>query len=249
MNVLSIGNSFSTDAHTYLPQMAKAAGKELMLCNLYIGGCSLEQHWNNWREEKEDYVYEVYLPGETEMRAPDGLAIHDVVEDEDWDVITLQQCSHLSGIAETYSPYLAELAAYCRMMKPDARIMLHQTWAYERGCPKPEFAEYYHSDQDEMYRALTECYAKAAQEAEIDIIIPSGRAWQTARQTVIGDRLTRDGYHGNEMGQFLAGACFYEKVFGESIMTNPFSLPDYDENINGILKFCAHTAVEEGIIK
>ena len=37
MNVLSIGNSFSTNAHKFLPQMAKAAGKELLLCNLFIG--------------------------------------------------------------------------------------------------------------------------------------------------------------------------------------------------------------------
>ncbi len=249
MNVLSIGNSFSNNAHRYLPQMAKAAGKELMLCNLFIPGCSLETHWNNWRKEEEAYVYEVYLPGETEMRNPDGLALHDVVEDEDWDVITLQQCSHLSGIEESYSPYLAELAAYCRMVKPEAKIMLHQTWAYEKGCLKPEFAEYYHNDQDEMYRMLTECYAKAAKEAEIDLIIPSGRAWQTARQTFIGDRLTCDGFHGNEMGCFLAGACFYEMIFGESITKNPFMLPDFDENINGALKACAHIAVEEGILK
>lgn len=250
MNILSIGNSFSNNAHRYLPQMAKVAGEEILLCNLYIGGCSLETHFNNWREEKEAYTFEVYLPGETEKRSPDGLALHDAVEDEDWDVITLQQCSHLSGIRETYTPYLAELAAYCRMVKPDAKIMLHQTWAYAKNCRKPEFAEYYHNDQDEMYKALTECYAEAAKEAEIDIIIPSGRAFQTARQTIIGDRITaEDGFHGNELGCFLAGACFYEKIFNKSILENKFMLPDFDENVNGLLKACAHIAVEEGILK
>ena len=49
MNILSIGNGISSDAHRFLPQMALAGGEELLLCNLHIEICSLEQHWNNWR--------------------------------------------------------------------------------------------------------------------------------------------------------------------------------------------------------
>ncbi len=248
MNVLSIGNSFSTNAHKFLPHMAKAAGKELLLCNLYIGGCSLEQHWRNWREEKTDYEYEIYLPFETEITRTDDIALHEAVEDEEWDVITLQQCSPLSGIPESYSPYLSELAEYCRMVQPKAKIMLHQTWAYESRCPNTAFSNYGRSQQ-EMYRALTEAYADASLEADINFIIPSGRAWQTARNTPIGDRLTADGYHGNDLGCYLAGACFYEMIFGESIYGNGFLPPDIPETAVEILKLCAHTAVEEGIIK
>lgn len=247
MNVLSIGNSFSTNAHKFIPHMAKAAGKELLLCNLFIGGCSLEQHWNNWREEKTAYDYEIYLPFETEMSRAPEVALHEAVEDEDWDIITLQQCSHLSGIPESYSPYLSELAEYCRMMKPDAKIMLHQTWAYENGCSHPGFAAY-GRDQQEMYKALTEAYANASMEADIDLIIPSGRAWQSARNT-IGDKLTVDGFHGNDMGCYLAGACFYEMIFSESIYENAFYPEGIDKNTVDILKLCAHTAVEKGIIK
>lgn len=248
MNVLSIGNSFSTNAHKFLPHMAKAAGKELLLCNLFIGGCSLELHWNNWREEKTDYEYEIYLPFETEMTRATEVALHEAVEDEEWDVITLQQCSGLSGIPESYSPYLSELAEYCRMVQPKAKIMLHQTWAYEKGSAHTDFSRY-GRNQDEMYRALTEAYANASLEADIDLIIPSGRAWQTARNTPIGDKLTVDGYHGNDLGCYLASACFYEMIFGESIFGNSFMLPDIPENVVEILKLCAHTAVENGIIK
>ncbi len=247
MNVLSIGNSFSTDAHRFLPHMAKAAGKELLLCNLFIGGCSLEKHWDNWRNEKPDYEYEVYLPFETEVSRPDGVALHEAVEDEEWDVITLQQCSPLSGIKESYSPYLSELAEYLRMVQPKAKIMLHQTWAYENGANLEPFRNYGNS-QVEMYKALTECYADMSLEADIDCIIPSGRAWQTARQTIIGDRLTRDGMHGNDLGCYLAGACFYEKIFNEPIKDNPFVLPYSGEEITDMLKICAHIAVEEGIL-
>ncbi len=245
MNVLSIGNSLSTNAHKFLPHLAKATGKELLLCNLFIGGCSLETHWNNWREEKTDYEYEVYLPNETEMTRADDIALHEAVEDEDWSVITLQQCSHLSGVPESYSPYLAELAEYCRMMKPDARVMLHQTWAYENGADHPGF-ERYGRNQAEMYKALTECYANASDESEIDLIIPSGKAWQTARNT-IGDILTVDGYHGNDMGCYLASACFYEMIFGESVYGNPFYPESIDRETAEILQLCAHSAVMKGL--
>ena len=248
MNVLSIGNSFSTNAHKFLPYMAKAAGKELLLCNLFIGGCSLEQHWNNWREENTAYDYEVYLPDETELSRAPEVALHEAVEDEEWDIITIQQCSHLSGIPESYSPYLSELAEYCRMVHPKAKIMLHQTWAYEPTTEHSGFANY-GRNQQEMYKALTEAYADASMEADIDLIIPSGRAWQTARNT-IPDRLTvDDGYHGNDLGCYLAGACFYEMIFNESIYENAFYPDGIDKNTVDILKLCAHTAVEKGIIR
>lgn len=246
MNVLSIGNSFSTNAHKFLPHMAKAAGKELLLCNLFIGGCSLEQHWKNLREENADYDYEVYLPFETEMSRPDGVALHEAVEDEEWDIITLQQGSALSGVRESYTPYLSELAEYCRMVQPQAELMFHQTWAYEKDSQHPAFVTY-KNNQAEMYRALTECCIEATEEAEIGLIIPSGRAWETARQSVIGDNLTKDGFHGNDLGCYLAGACFYEMIFKESILDNGFYLPNHPKEITEILKICAHIAVEEGI--
>lgn len=249
MKVLSIGNSFSTDAHRYLQDMAMADNEALLLANLYIGGCSLETHHMNYLNENKYYTYEVYYPFINEKISPSGIALQAAVEDEEWDVITLQQCSHFSGLRETYSPHLAELAAYCRLMHPNARIMFHQTWAYEKGCPKPEFAKYYNSDQIQMYNQLTQCCVEACEEAEIDIIIPSGRAWQTARETSIGDRLTRDGFHGNELGCFLASACFYEKIFERDITQNGFMLPDFDEDTTKLLKMCAHITCQDSLRK
>ena len=43
--VLAIGNSFSQDATHYLHQIAASDNVEMKVVNLYIGGCSLEQHW------------------------------------------------------------------------------------------------------------------------------------------------------------------------------------------------------------
>lgn len=248
MNILSIGNSFSTDAHALLPQILAADGEQVLLCNLFIGGCTLERHWNNWRKEEEAYAYEVYLPGSMTYDRPEGVALHEAVEDEAWDVITLQQGSAMSGVRESYTPYLAELAAYCRMVQPQARLLLHQTWAYAANCTAPAFATY-HNDQEEMYRLLTEAYAEAAIEAELTEIIPTGRAFQTARQTAIGDNLNSDGMHANIAGRYLGAACFYEKIYGRSILGHPFCPAGLDPALLPALQLSAHLACEASILR
>ena len=58
IKILAIGNSFSQDATHYLHQIAAADHVDLKVVNLYIGGCSLERHWNNILTEAEDYLYE-----------------------------------------------------------------------------------------------------------------------------------------------------------------------------------------------
>ena len=46
IRVLCIGNSFSWDAvEQELYPLAKAQGTELVIGNLYYGGCSLQQHY------------------------------------------------------------------------------------------------------------------------------------------------------------------------------------------------------------
>lgn len=47
MKILSIGNSFSQDAQRYLHRLAKHEGVQLKTVNLYIGGCSLQRHYEN----------------------------------------------------------------------------------------------------------------------------------------------------------------------------------------------------------
>ncbi len=44
MKILSIGNSFSRNAHTFLNEIAASADCDLTLLNAYIGGCTFERH-------------------------------------------------------------------------------------------------------------------------------------------------------------------------------------------------------------
>jgi len=58
LRVLAIGNSFSQDAiEQNLHELADAAGKHIIIGNLYIGGAPLSLHWKNIQGDKNAYSY------------------------------------------------------------------------------------------------------------------------------------------------------------------------------------------------
>ena len=132
MRLLSIGNSFSMDAHRWLHMLAKEHGVEMECVNLYIGGCSLKTHWENVQNNAPNY--ELGLDGE---RTTTFVSIQQALEMGKWDVVTLQQASGGSGMPETYMPYLTDLAALVREIQPQAKLYFHQTWAYEVDAEHP----------------------------------------------------------------------------------------------------------------
>ena len=63
MNILAIGNSFSTDAMRYLHEIAMADGEKITTVNLYIGGCPLDLHEENIKNDAR--AYSIEYNGET----------------------------------------------------------------------------------------------------------------------------------------------------------------------------------------
>ena len=61
MNILCVGNSFAVDASTYVHQIAEAAGLDINIHVLYIGGCPIDLHWKNFNTK--DKAYEFYVNG------------------------------------------------------------------------------------------------------------------------------------------------------------------------------------------
>ena len=180
MKVLTIGNNYTGAALSFLPSLAIAGEKELLLSNLSIDNCSIEHHYRNYIDEAEAYYYETYLPGITEMMRPDGIALHEAVEDDDWDMILFCQNPALSAKEESYRPYLGELAAYCRLMHPEAKLMLIEPWVTE-------------DNPQETAEKIHEACLTASAEAELDGIINIGKAWQIAEGTGSFDSLTAEG--------------------------------------------------------
>ena len=148
MKILSIGNSFSQDAHNKLHKLAKLHLLDIETVNLYIGGCSLETHWKN--ADENNAYYDLEINGNEGTRT---VGIDEALNMQEWDVITIQQVSALSGIYETYEPYLSSLVSVIKTAQPRAKIYLHQTWAYESDSDHPDFYRY-DNNQAKMYECV-----------------------------------------------------------------------------------------------
>lgn len=219
--VLSIGNSFSQDAHNKLHALAIANDVDLYSANLYIGGCTLKCHWENIENNAIDY--DLQLNGSTGLRK---ISIEEALLLEEWDVITLQQASAYSQNINTYTPYTENIAKYVREKCPDAKIWFHQTWAYENDYFANGEREN-KSQQKAMYENILTA-SKTISEVIDAPLIKAGVAIQAVRENVPefdytkgGMSLNRDGYHlSYDYGRFAAAYTWlYELtgVFGDNI--------------------------------
>lgn len=221
MRILSIGNSFSVDAQHWLSDIAKAGGDDLEIWNLYIGGCSLERHMEN--VASGDCAYDLFINGNQVSQS----SIAQALKAGPWDYITLQQASGFSGIWESYENTLVPLHDYVKSLAPNAEIVIHETWAYEKTSTHPHF-EWYDHDQKKMHAALKDCYERAAKTIGAKII-PVGDAVSRARENAMfdvekdGESLSRDGFHLSfVLGRYLAAAVWYGFFTGKDIRENAF---------------------------
>ena len=220
MKILSIGNSFSQDAQRYLHRLARQDGTALKTVNLYIGGCSLRTHYLNMLDDADAYDFE-FNGEKTGLTA----SIREALASDDWDYITLQQVSRLSAKYETYSPYIEALADYVRKYCPHAKILIHETWAYEAESEKlTEFLGF--KTPEDMLCAVCDSYERAAKVIKADGIIPCGRAMLKASHMGI-EKIHRDTFHASlGAGRYILALCWYKALTGKDISNNGFN--DFD---------------------
>jgi hypothetical protein len=244
MKVLSIGNSFSQDAHKWLYDVCKSAGKEIYNVNLYYGGCSLYAHWHFYVNDAAEYDYEI--KGEPVRK----ITLREALTLEEWDVITYQQASHDSGIYDKYQPFLCDLHKVVKEACPNAKFYIHKTWAYEIDSPHGSFVLYNH-DQKYMYECLSNAYDKAAESIGVDVI-PAGDVIQYLRDNTKefdykngGISLNRDGFHlSYGYGRYAASLTWYCKMFDGKTADVTFA-PEIceDENLVNVIKKAVDTVV------
>ena len=245
VRILAIGNSFSQDAvEQYLHELAEAEGISTIIGNMFIGGCSLERHVKNARDNAPAYAYrEIGTDGK--KREKGKMSLEAVLADEDWDYVSLQQASPFSGMYETYEASLPELIEYVKARLPKkTKLMLHQTWAYASTSKHSGFKNY-NCNQLTMYQAIANAVKKAAKANKIKIVIPSGTAIQNARTSFIGDHLNRDGYHLDvKIGRYTAACTWFERIFKHNVVGNPYAPEGLDEVRKAVAQKAAHAAVK-----
>ena len=245
VRILAIGNSFSQDAvEQYLHELAEAEGISTIIGNMFIGGCSLERHVKNARDNAPAYAYRK-IGTDGKKREKGKMSLETVLADEDWDYVSLQQASPFSGMYETYEASLPELIEYVKARLPKkTKLMLHQTWAYASTSRHSGFKNY-NCNQLTMYQAIADAVKKAAKANKIKIVIPSGTALQNARTSFIGDHLNRDGYHLDvKIGRYTAACTWFERIFKHNVVGNPYTPEGLDEARKAVAQKAAHAAVK-----
>ena len=223
VKILAIGNSFSQDATRYMKEIAQSMGLEMLVVNLYIGGCSLEQHAQHIKDGEAAYVYE-----RNGVITERYISLQEAVREEKWDIVTVQQVSGYSGMPETYEPYGTELLAFVKSHLPNAKLFFHMTWAYEQDSTHPHFANYENS-QLQMYRGITHAAEPYAKKNGLGFI-PAGHVIQTLRQqppfdyAVGGLSLCRDGFHMSlDYGRYAVAATWGEILLGGNVTEASFA--------------------------
>lgn len=224
MNILSIGNSFSQDAQRYLNQIAKADNVDINCFNLFIPGCPLSLHYMNMLNEERAYTLE--MNGES---TGFFVSLKEAILNRAWDVITIQQVSDQAPYYDTFQPYLNEVVEYVRRLVPDAKIVIHETWAYEQGCCRLIEELKYNSYKD-MLSDVVASYKKAAEDINADGIIPSGEVLGALIENGI-NKVHRDSYHASlGLGRYALGLTWYRFLTGNDINKNTFN--DFDEPVS-----------------
>lgn len=226
MKVLSFGNSFSDDAQRYLRSIAASEGVDIETLNLCIPGCPLDRHAEKIKSGERAYFY--HYNGEVEsidnfITAEEGITMRD------WDVVTLQQVSGCSFKEETFYPYIYEVAAYVREKLPNAKLYIHQTWAYEHGSQRSlDVTD--GKGSDFMLAGLRRAYSRARDEIGADGIIPSGELMELLR--VRGAHgIYRDTFHaGSGLGRYAIALLWFKILTGKSVLNNSFS--ELDEPVS-----------------
>jgi hypothetical protein len=183
LRVLMVGNSYSLSVMKELPEIVAAQDKHALdITNMYIGGCSLERHVENWDRAKREADFRPYrisrfVSGRGRLEEFDG-NMPEVLDVPAYDLVTLQQCSHQGFRRESWEPYGDLLAERIRAVMPEVRFAVHQTWSYRSDAEKLKL---WGMTQHEMFLRTREVYADRARHFDCGII-PVGEAVERFRK-------------------------------------------------------------------
>ena len=235
LKVLMIGNSFTQSLVGMLEPVAESVPDcKLVLESMYIGGCSMERHWNNIVAEEADRD-DRYFPDFT---------YREKLESRDWDYVSIHQQSGLGRIPESFWPWAENLTGYIHRYAPGAEVVLQQTWSY-----RPDDARLadWNLTQAEMDEMLFDAYRQASEKLGLRVI-PVGLAVKLARTEQPGGyqpfnpadyiypdlpsldkffigrvawskdrtKIEGDSYHLNLRGRYLQACVWFAFLFGRS---------------------------------
>lgn len=242
IKVLAIGNSFSEDAvEHYLFELARAQGDSLIIGNAFIPGCSIDRHDANLAGDSARYEYRKVVGGIRYVRR--GWTLKDIICNEQWDIISLQQASQLSGIPSSFihlGKFKRQVESYATNLH--VQFVWHMTWAYAKDFTSSRFKAYDYN-QYSMYSRIVSTMLNVLPGVGIKRIIPTGITIQLMRYR-LGDVLNRDGFHLSlTVGRYAAACTWCEFLTGKIVDGNKYRPETLTEEEAQACQQEAHEAV------
>ena len=236
LKILVVGNSFAVDTMEHAANIALALGfQNVKFGTLFIGGCSIDMHYENAMGELPAYVY--YSNVGDGWNKEEGYRISDTVKSCDWDWIVIQHGT--KGTSRYTSPEcyknLTPLICYIKKIAPaHTKIAFNLTWMGESTYQHHEIISY-RGDISKMREKLVEVTKQTVlSNPLVDLLIPTGTAIENARTSSIG-LLTRDGYHlSKDKGRYIAALTFIGTITGlpiDHISWTPEGVDEYARKV------------------
>ncbi|MCD8172872.1 MAG: DUF4886 domain-containing protein [Alistipes sp.] len=237
LKVLFIGNSFTKDAVEHLPGILTAAGAdEVKMIHMYYGGRTIPEYTDGYSTVTDYYCYRSE-PGTSAWAAPQrGLTIRDVVLEDDWDIVSIQEHTGKSNAWNWTAAEKAAIQNLIDLIKADQRNDPRFVYIMSQAYADPSILSYAQSyvltnnfpSQQEMYRTITAQAEKVLAKTSVEQVIPTGTVLQNLRTSSLQNQmdLTRDGYHIDYGISRYAASC---AVF-ESILSAPLGNLTMDGN-------------------
>ena len=216
INLLIVGNSFSRDTTHYLHDIADEYGgvsNDVYL--LYKGSATLTHHWDT--RETTDDVNTLYINGESRGYTNLKTVLTSGVE---FDYIALQ---HYPRYPETeteiaWTPVMENLTEYVHNLAPDAEIIFHEIWTFEKGNCYTEG----HTLTDETQAEVSEYFSRMTDQ----VTVSAGERIGTGKLRVINSNALFQSarHYEDENGvRVLGGSYPREKMLGTFYSTEDYT--------------------------
>ena len=253
IKILSFGNSYSNDAHTYLLKIFESAGyDEVILGHVSTGGCNINHHWWNLDDTLEDYHPGDKYEGVTGMEGTASCTIKtslgsesvkgatlkeryaNIVAAYDWDYVTIQHGPNDVENVDTYS-YLRNLLDFINdnLTSDDTKLIYHMIWKYNDNlASEKQHTSYQYDTILEITNDIVMIHE------DFDGLIPAATFRQNMVSSFLDDAdISRDyGHMGLTLGRYALGLLWYCYLTGGSVddvdfIPTPDRVSDADKDL------------------
>ncbi len=226
LTILAIGSSYLIDTVEYMYDICHELGvSKIKIGNLYIGGCPMDDHVNNYVKDLPNYTY--YENSDGTWTTKTSYKMSTALREREWDYIIIMNGGHLQGLPDAYSNF-DRYISYIKNECPDSILGFNATWAYAEQSTLDWF-EPYGYNQMTQYNAICDTMQNVvAKRDDIKFIIPNATAIQNLRTSkVVEGRITRDpwsyGHLTYEYGCYVAGLTAVSAILDKDIENISFA--------------------------